>query len=257
MTHTTTKAREPSGSFAVALAAASGRDAPHLGTSFGRSGIAVIGEIKRRLPSDGHLIDDSFDVARQVSAYETGGAAAVSVLTCDRFDGSPDDLRTATRSTSLPVLRKDFLRTEADVEASVDMGASAVLLIARDIPDDGHLTGLAAVATDTGLDVLFEAHDEAEIVRCVDAGARIVGVNQRDLRTMRVDDKRAARLARHLPDDVLRVAMSGIASTTQVAEMAACGYDAVLVGAALMRSTCPAHLIRQMRAETHARRAAQ
>jgi indole-3-glycerol phosphate synthase len=197
---------------------------------------AVIAEIKRRSPSKGDLAPD-LDPAAIAVEYAAGGAAALSVLTDNRhFGGSPEDLHEAREATDLPVLRKDFTVCEADVLEARIMGADAVLLIVAALTDD-ELHRFLALATGIGLDALVEVHDEAEAGRAVSAGARIIGVNQRDLRTFALDTERALRVAAALPDTVLRVAESGIGTVEDARRLGRAGYDAILVGESLVRST--------------------
>jgi indole-3-glycerol phosphate synthase len=168
--------------------------------------------------------------------YETGGAACLSVLTDrDFFGGSADDLRSARSACSLPVLRKDFTVSALDVCDARTMGADAVLLIVAALTD-GELSQLLALSSQLGLTALVEVHDELELKRALGAGATVIGVNQRDLRTFEVDRQRALALGRSLPDDVVAVAESGIRNADDVAALAAAGYRAVLVGEALVRS---------------------
>jgi indole-3-glycerol phosphate synthase len=201
----------------------------------GADGLAVMAEIKRRSPSKGDL-DPGLDPAAVAADYEAGGAAAVSVLTdAEFFGGSADDLAAARAGCGLPVLRKDFTVGEADVADARLMGADAVLLIVAALSDD-ELAGLLFVADRVGLEVLVEAHDEDEVARAVDAGATLIGVNQRDLVTFAVDHDRAVRVAAAIPDGVVAVAESGIRDADDARRLADAGYRAVLVGETLMRA---------------------
>ncbi|MDP1792943.1 MAG: indole-3-glycerol phosphate synthase TrpC, partial [Acidimicrobiales bacterium] len=169
--------------------------------------LAVIAEIKRRSPSMGDLNAD-LDPALMAKAYADGGATALSVLTdADYFGGSADDLVAARAAVDLPVIRKDFTVCEADVLAARAMGADAVLLIAAVLSDD-ELLRCHNAATALELDALVEIHDEDELARALAVGARVVGVNQRDLHTFQVDHARALRMAPQIPADVVRVAES-------------------------------------------------
>lgn len=212
-----------------------------------RSGdhLAVIAEIKRASPSKGTLRPD-LDPAGTARAYEEGGASALSVLT-DRefFDGSEADLRAARAATRLPVLRKDFTVCANDVLDARIMGADAVLLIVAAL-SDAELAELMAVAASVGIDALVEVHDETEAARAVSAGATMVGVNQRDLFTFEVDTGRAVRVAASLPEDVCRVAESGISGPADAEILAGAGFDAVLVGESLVRSSEPAAAVSGM-----------
>ncbi len=168
--------------------------------------------------------------------YEGGGAACLSVLT-DRafFGGGPDDLRAAREACSLPVLRKDFTVSPLDVCDARSMGADAVLLIAAALDDD-QLGSFVQLAGSLSLTALVEVHDKDELARALDAGATVIGVNQRDLRTFEVDQRRAVALAAAIPEGVTAVAESGISDAADVAVLAAAGYHAVLVGETLVRA---------------------
>ena len=199
------------------------------------SGLGVIAEVKRRSPSKGDLAA-GLDPASLARAYERGGATCLSVLTdSEFFGGSAADLGAARSATALPVLRKDFTVGAVDVCDARIMGADAVLLIAAALDDD-ELGELHSLALDVGLDVLVEVHDEGELDRAVAAGAQLIGVNQRDLVTFTVDNDRAVRVGRAIPDAVVRVAESGVRGPDDAAALAAAGFDAVLVGELLVTS---------------------
>ncbi|MFW2333018.1 indole-3-glycerol phosphate synthase TrpC [Ilumatobacter sp.] len=204
--------------------------------------LAVISEIKRRSPSKGDLHGD-LDPTVMAGAYEAGGASCLSVLT-DRefFGGSPDDLRAARAACGLPVLRKDFTVSPLDVVDARLMGADCVLLIAAALDDD-ELVDLHALATDLGLDVLVEIHDEHELEVAMAADATLVGVNQRDLVTFEVDHERAVRVGGSIPDGVVKVAESGVRGPDDARSLESAGYDAVLVGEALVTADDPASAI--------------
>ncbi|HEY2813179.1 MAG TPA: indole-3-glycerol phosphate synthase TrpC [Acidimicrobiales bacterium] len=211
-------------------------DALRAGGESGR--LAVIAEVKRRSPSKGDIAAglDPADLARD---YERGGASCLSVLT-DRefFGGSPDDLRAARAAVSCPVLRKDFTVSARDVCDARIMGADALLLIVAAL-DDRELRDFHDLALELRLDALVEVHDETELQRAVDAGATLIGVNQRDLVTFEVDTARAVRLAPLMPSGVVRVAESGIGSSDDARPLADAGYHAVLVGESLVRAADP------------------
>jgi indole-3-glycerol phosphate synthase len=212
------------------------------------AGPSVIAEIKRRSPSKGDLAPD-LDPASLASAYERGGAACLSVLTdSPHFGGGPEDLAAARSASRLPLLRKDFTVCAADVCDARLMGADAVLLIVAALGVD-ELSRFLQLASDLGLAGLVEVHDEEEASRAVDAGADLIGVNQRDLHTFEVDPGRAARLAGMLPPGVLSVAESGIASSDDVRRLGEAGFDAVLVGEVLVRSQDPAQAVRGLLAD--------
>lgn len=192
-------------------------------------GLAVIAEVKRRSPSKGDLAAD-LDAATVAAEYLAGGARCLSVLTeAAYFGGSATDLSAARAAVPLPVLRKDFTVGAADVCDARLMGADAVLLIVAAL-GPGELEDLLATADELGMDALVEVHDEAELELALGAGARVVGVNQRDLTTFAVDRDRAISLAARIPPDVVAVAESGIGGPLDAARLAEAGYQAVLVG---------------------------
>ncbi|MFN2502716.1 MAG: indole-3-glycerol phosphate synthase TrpC [Acidimicrobiales bacterium] len=206
------------------------------------TGLSVIAEVKRRSPSKGDLAPD-LDPALLAKAYAEGGAAALSVLTDERhFGGSPADLRAARAGCDLPVLRKDFTVDARDVADARLMSADAVLLIVSALSET-ELARFLALAADLGLAALVEVHDEEELDRALDAGAGIVGVNQRDLRTFEVDRTLAARLRPLIPPGVAAVAESGIQNRADVPE----GFDAILVGESLVTAPDPAAAINELR----------
>ena len=207
--------------------------------------IAVIAEIKRRSPSKGDLFPDLV-AAAVARAYEGGGASALSVLTdTEHFGGAPVDLMEARAATSLPVLRKDFTVSEADVADARIMGADAVLLIVAAL-EQGVLVRLLELSGELGIDALVECHDEAEVDRALAAEATMLGINQRDLTTFQVDSTRAEKLAAGLPDHVVKVAESGIDGPASCRRLAAAGFSAVLVGEHLVTSGDPAAAVRSL-----------
>ena len=198
-------------------------------------GLACVAEIKRRSPSKGDL-DPDLQPDLVAKEYVAGGAACLSVLTdTDYFGGTPADLAAARQASGLPVLRKDFTVQEADVADARLMGADAVLLIVAGLEDE-ELRRCAALADELGLAALVEVLDERELERALAAGSRIVGVNQRDLRTFVVDHDRACALASQIPAGVLAVAESGIRDAHDARRLAEAGYDAILVGETLVRA---------------------
>lgn len=204
----------------------------------GREHLAVIAEIKRRSPSKGDLRAD-LDPAQLALAYESGGATCLSVLTDEaHFSGSVDDLAAARAACSLPVLRKDFTVSVADVCDARLMGADCVLLIAAALHDQ-LLVDCLATARLVGIDALVEVHDEAEMARALQFGADMIGVNQRDLITFTVDQERAVRMAGLFPDDVVSVAESGVRGRHDATVLRDAGYDAVLVGESLVTAADP------------------
>ena len=209
-------------------------------------GISVISEIKRRSPSKGDLAK-GLDPEQIAVAYESGGASCLSVLTDEEFfGGSIPDLQRASAACGLPVLRKDFTISAHDVCDARLMGADCVLLIAAALSDD-ELVRFHHLATDIGLDVLVEIHDERELERALTAEAKIVGVNQRDLVTFQVDHARALRMANQIPDGVVRVAESGVRHAQDAAELHNAGYHAVLVGESLVTASDPSEAVRLLR----------
>lgn len=200
---------------------------------------AIIGEIKKASPSRGVLSRD-FDPARQARQYEAGGAAALSVLT-DRqfFQGSLEDLETARAVCGLPVLRKDFTLDESHVLEAAAHGADAILLIAA-ILDGRELRALRELAAQYGMAALMEVHDERELAKALEAGAEIVGVNNRDLNTFQVTLETSLRLAGRIPAEVTKVSESGIDCARDIRRLLDAGYQAFLVGEHLMKASDPA-----------------
>jgi indole-3-glycerol phosphate synthase len=212
----------------------------------GHDGLAVIAEVKRRSPSKGALAED-LDPASVARAYAAGGAACLSVLTDEAyFAGSPADLAAARSAVGLPVLRKDFTVSPADVCDARLMGADAVLLVVAALCDD-ELASLHQLAIHLGLDALVEVHDEAELERALTLDPRLVGVNQRDLATFALDPTRALRLAPRIPPRVVAVAESGIRGPEDARRLAGAGYDAVLVGESVVTSVDPSGAVRALR----------
>jgi indole-3-glycerol phosphate synthase len=230
----------------LAQAAAIAAVPRQLAAALAGDGLSVIAEIKRRSPSKGRLAPDLVPSVL-AEAYATGGAAALSVLTdAEFFGGSVADLKEARAAVDVPVLRKDFTVSVRDIADARIMGADAVLLIVAALDDD-ELARLHGVATELGLSALVEVHDDAELDRALAAGARVVGVNQRDLRTFEVDHELAARLGARMPADVVRVAESGVRDRDDCRRLADAGYHAVLVGETLVTAPDPAAALRELR----------
>jgi len=207
--------------------------------------IACISEFKRRSPSAGWS-NEKADLEGTVRAYAAGGASALSVLTDEPFFGGRlADLKPARLASGLPVLRKDFIVDPYQIAEAGAAGADAILLIVAAL-DDKAIAELLATARATGLDVLVEAHDEHEVARAVAAGAEIIGINNRDLRTFTVDRELAARLRPSVPADRIVVAESGIRNAADVARLRDAGVDAILVGETLMRAADPAAALRDL-----------
>ncbi|MGN6872570.1 MAG: indole-3-glycerol phosphate synthase TrpC [Solirubrobacteraceae bacterium] len=205
--------------------------------ALGRPGVSVIAEHKRRSPSAGPIRED-LELEDVVGAYERGGAAALSVLTeGPSFGGSLDDLRAARRAVGLPLLRKDFVVDPYQVHESFAAGADAILLIVATL-SERELSSLHGEATALGLSVLVEVHDERELDTALELGAPIIGVNNRDLKTLEVDTRRTFELLPRIGTATrpLIVSESGFSRAAQIDELANAGVDGVLIGEALMRS---------------------
>ena len=210
-------------------------------------GLAVIAEIKRRSPSAG-AIDTKVDPVKQAVAYVEGGAAAISVLTEPHyFGGSLGDLRAVRDAVEVPILRKDFTRNAAQIWEARAAGADAVLLIVAAL-DHRTLASLVDLAGDVGVEAIVEAHTSEEVGMAVDAGATVVGVNNRDLNTFVTDLSVAEAASVHIPDGVVKIGESGVSDAAGARRMAQAGYDAILVGEALVRAQDPAALVRTLRA---------
>jgi len=198
-----------------------------------RPGLSLIAEVKRSSPSKGALAEIA-DPAALAADYEAGGATAVSVLTeRRRFGGSLDDLDAVRKAVRIPVLRKDFIVEDYQVHQARAHGADLVLLIVAALTQDS-LVRMHTLVRELGMTALVEVHDDREAARAVDAGATVIGVNARNLKTLDVDPDTFSRLAPLLPDDVVKVAESGITGPADAARYAAEGADAVLVGEALV-----------------------
>jgi len=217
-----------------------------LAGALGSPGLAVIAEIKRRSPSQG-VIDADLDPGAQARAYVEGGADAISVLTePEFFDGSMADLESVRSVVDVPVLRKDFTLAPSQIWEARAGGADAILLIVAALGRQ-ELEELIAVAGDVGVDATVETHDKGEVERAVAAGAGIIGVNNRNLTTFQTDLGVAEGLAGSLPDGVVTIAESGVSTREGAARMARAGYDAILVGEALVRSDDPAGLVASLK----------
>ncbi len=210
-----------------------------------RKGVAVIAELKKASPSRG-LIRGDFDPARLAKELEGAGAAALSVLTdAEFFQGSLENLRSASGSVELPCLRKDFMVDEFQILEARASGADAILLIVAALTES-ELAELCKSAGRWGLDVLCEVHDQEELNRAVDAGCDLIGVNSRDLRTFKVNLETAFRLGELIPKHAVRVAESGIHAGTDIARLWASGYQAFLVGESLMQAESPGEALRAL-----------
>lgn len=230
----------------LAEAAATARTPIDPMPAFAAPGLSVIAEVKRRSPSKGHLAEIA-DPAALASAYAAGGADAISVLTEERrFGGSLEDLRIIRSAVATPLLRKDFVVEGYQLLEARTAGADLVLLIVAAL-DDARLADLHAQAIELGLTPLVETHDEPEIERALGVGARLVGVNARNLKTLDVDPDTFGRLVGLLPDDVVKVAESGVAGVEDAARLTGQGADVVLVGEALVKDGEPAAAVAALR----------
>jgi indole-3-glycerol phosphate synthase len=199
-----------------------------------RPGLSLIAEHKRRSPSAGP-IRENLELEEVVVAYEHAGAAAISILTeQDNFGGSLHDLRRARNATRLPLLRKDFIVDPFQVVEAFAGGADAILLIVAALPER-ELATLHGEALDLGLPVLVEVHDRDELEIAIGIGAEVIGINNRDLTTLRVDTRRTYELLREVPHGITIVAESGFSLPAELDELERAGVDAVLIGEALMR----------------------
>lgn len=218
-----------------------------------KSGIAVIAELKKASPSKG-LIRADFPVAELARELEKAGAAALSVLTNERFfQGSLQNLEIASQATRLPCLRKDFIIDEFQLLEARAHRADAVLLIVAALPQN-ELANLHRRAVELQLDVLCEVHDGVELQRALDAGCDTIGINNRDLHTFRVDLNTSLQLAELMPPGVVKVAESGIETGDDIARLQDAGYDAFLIGESLMRAPRPGGALQALLAQAVAAR---
>jgi indole-3-glycerol phosphate synthase len=218
---------------------------PSLIHALKQPGLQIIAEIKRQSPSAGSLakISDPIDLAKR---YQEGGAAGISILTDKHyFNGSLQDLSAVAKEIRIPLLRKEFIIHPVQIIETVNSGASAILLIVAAL---GNKTKeFLELAHDHGLEGLVEVHDDKELEIALDAGSRLIGVNSRNLKTMKVDLKTAEKMVKQIPIEIVKVAESGIQSIEDAQRMKECGYDGVLIGEFLVKSDDPASLIQQMR----------
>jgi indole-3-glycerol phosphate synthase len=207
--------------------------------------VAIIAEVKKASPSKGVLAAD-FDPARTALQYESGGAVALSVLTDEEFfQGSLADLQSVRDATRLPVLRKDFTIAPEHVLEAAAHGADAILLIAA-ILGEREMRDYREAAARYCMAALIEVHNRRELDAAVASGARIIGVNNRDLTTFEVALETSLRLAESIPDDVLRVSESGIHNPTDIATLRSAGFSAFLVGEHLMKAADPAAALQKL-----------
>jgi indole-3-glycerol phosphate synthase len=218
-----------------------------------RPGLSLIAEFKRRSPSVGDLNPDA-GIGDTVSAYERGGAAALSILTEERhFGGSVDDLRAARQASDLPILRKDFIVDGYQLYEAAASGADAVLLIVAGL-DDQHLEELYLQARELDLDCLVEVHDEADLERALSVGVDVIGINNRNLEDFSVNIETTVELLTDVPAGKTVVSESGYARREQLDELERIGVDAVLMGETLMRAEDPEELIRELTLDEEATR---
>jgi indole-3-glycerol phosphate synthase len=211
-----------------------------------KNALAVIAEIKRRSPSRG-LLSHDLDPKVVAQQYKNAGASCISVLTdSDFFGGSVDDLKSARGAVDLPVLRKDFTVSLNDICDAKLMNADCILLIVAAL-NKVELAEFHNFALELGLDVLVEIHDEPELDLALEVGAKMIGVNQRNLRTFEVDQQRAVRIAKKIPGSVVRVAESGVRTRDDALQLRDAGYHAVLVGETLVTSKNIAMTLNELR----------
>jgi len=224
----------------------SGREDRPFNEALARPGISLIAEFKRRSPSAGALAPGTIDLAAQVDAYERGGAAALSVLTDEaHFGGSLGDLRAARAACGLPIIRKDFIVDPYQLYEAAANGADAVLLIVAALADED-LRSLYREARSIDLDCLVEVHDEPELERALEAGAEVIGINNRNLDDMSVDIATTYELMPNVPAGKIVVAESGISGRGELEELDRVGVDAVLIGGALMTAPDPEAKTREL-----------
>lgn len=208
--------------------------------------VRLIAEVKRASPSAGAIRPDA-DPAAIAGRYQAAGAAAISVLTDRRyFAGRPEDLPAVRAASALPVLRKDFIVDAYQMYEARALGADAVLLIAGAVASEDLIT-LGRLAQELGMAALFEVHTEAHVDLALAAGARVIGINNRDLQTLRVDLDTTRRLRPRIPAGVVVISESGIETPDDVRRVCAAGIDAILVGTALMAHPDPSAHLRSLR----------
>lgn len=210
-------------------------------------GVSIIGEFKRASPSLGPINPEA-KPAETARLYERAGVRAISVLTePEFFQGSLDDLRAMRAVTDLPILRKDFIIDPFQVAEAAESGADVILLIIAALNDDELLQLREFAETKLGLDALVEVHSREEMKRAIDCGARLIGVNNRDLRTFQTSLETSVELAALAPNDAVLVSESGISSRADIERLRECGYRGFLIGESLLRAPDPEALIRELR----------
>ena len=230
-----------------AEAAAATKLAHRLLSALGTEGVHIIGEFKRASPSAG-VIRNDVAPAPVAQTYTRAGVSAISVLTEPNFfQGSLADVEEVRRVTSVPILRKDFTVHDSQIYEAAIAGADAVLLIVAALSDE-ELTAFLRTAESVGLDALVEVHSAEEMCRAADAGAALIGVNNRDLGSLLVSLDTSMALAQHAPTEAILISESGIKSPDDVARLCSAGYRGFLIGESLMRAADPAVLIAKFRA---------
>jgi len=199
---------------------------------------SIIAEIKPRSPKDGDLIGNR-DVLALAGDYEEGGATAISVLTSPYFGGKVENVSIVKERAGIPVLYKDFVVDEYQIWEGFEYGADAILLIEGISP----VEKLLNVVDDLGLEAVVECHSAEEIEEAVNAGGELIGINNRNLRTLTVDLETTARLAEYVPEDTILISESGVKTAADASYLFDCGADALLIGTALMRSQNPREFI--------------
>jgi indole-3-glycerol phosphate synthase len=242
------RARLARGEYAPGKAPPRPTDGARFVAALREPGVRIVAEIKARSPSAGEIVAGADGKLESLAlAYRRGRAAAISVVTEeDHFGGRPDWLPRAKRISGLPVLMKDFVVEERQLDFALSLGADAVLLIVRALSDT-ELGALRDGARQRGLACVVEAHDAAEIARAARVEPDVIGVNARDLTSFSTDLARLSALAPELPAGPVRLAESGIARREQVARLRTAGYDAFLVGESLLRSEDPEEALRELR----------
>jgi indole-3-glycerol phosphate synthase len=230
---------------ALERAAAAAGPVPSFAGALRQSVVSVIAEVKRRSPSKG-WINSGISAAAQARSYESGGAAAISVLTeREHFGGSNEDLMEVRSAVRVPVLKKDFHVDPIQLVEAKALGASAALLIVRALAPET-LAQLSAAGTELGLELLFEVRDRIELSRAMEAGARIIGVNNRNLETLVIDPTTAERLINEIPADCIAIGESGVSDRSDVERLARAGADAVLVGSVVSAAEDPTAAVRDL-----------
>ncbi len=220
-------------------------DVPEFGAALRGDHVKIVAEVKRSSPSRG-AINTELEVAKQVAAYEAGGAAAISVLTEPaRFGGSNEDLFRARAAVRIPLLRKDFHVETIQILEAKSLGASAALVIVRAVPP-ARLKELMSAGIDAGIEILVEVRDENELDLALSLGAVLIGVNNRNLETLEIDPETSLRLLPLIPRDVVAIAESGVRSVKDIERLSGAGANAVLVGTELSASRNPEAAVRAL-----------